>query len=237
MIHQSDFLAQLGSLPPFSEGIEVMAGQAIGIDAELNLAVLAVADGEAAQSARLAVEILMDDMQANLGSVTQSEAVKESPGVICLRESLANIEEYFCDEGLAPVSLAAIQLDECGVSSLMLSGRIAAYLRQPGEHRLSPAMPIALAGDASEEPLFLELSPHDESCILLLPARVDQAIGTDFTRLSLGRFCGTPDMLFRQLAIRSQRNGMNDPPSLLFASLRPGQKTVKKGFIGRLFHR
>lgn len=232
----SDFLAQFGATPHFDQGFLVDAGQVVAIDPGQRLAVLAVCARDDAEPARLAAEILLDDMKSNLGTVTQSDVDRESAAITCLRESLANIEEYLAEEGLGPVALAAVQVGERGDASLMLSGAIAAYLRKPGEHRLSPAMPIALAGDAAGEPLFLDLPAEGDSCLLLLPEPVDTAIGSDFIRLSLGRFCDTPEMLFRQLDIRGQRNGLKDPPCLLFARLREARKPAR-GWVGRLLHR
>ena len=229
------FLAQNEQGSRFGRGLEGDGPRVIAVDPSLGLAVLSLSSPEQARAARLAAEILLDDMQANLSGISQSELVEEAPGLLCLRESLANIGEYLREERLGEVSLAALQVDEQGRASLALTGEVACHLRNDRVQRLTSSSP-PLGGDETDEPLLFELPRGPVHSLLLLPQDEETAIGAEFVQISLGRFHEAPDMLLRQLSVRAQHNGLESSPNLLFASVK-AVEPVGKGLLGRFMKR
>ncbi len=232
------FLAQDADGQRFDRGLHGERGRVIGVDPDLGLAVLAwCADAESA-SARLAAEILLDDMQANLQSITHSEVVEEAPGLTCLRESLDNIAEYLREEGGDAVSLAALQIDEQGRANLALAGEVIALARRQPVLRLDagPSAPLGAADPA--DPLLIELPTEGLGCLLLLTMSDEAGIGPDYVQVSLGRFCDAPDMLLRQLGVRAQRQGLEHAPMLVHATLPESSLApARRGLFGRLLRR
>ena len=235
MISSPVFLAQDEQGSRFVRGLHGEGPRVFGLDPSSGLAVLSLSSPEQSRASRLAAEILLDDMQANLSSITQSELVEEAPGLLCLRESLANIEEYLHEEGLGEVSLAALQVDDQGRVSLALTGGMACHLRSDRVQRLTSSSP-PLGGGEAAEPLLFELPCGPGYSLLLLPQDEETAIGAEYVQISLGRFHDAPEMLLRQLSVRAQRNGMESAPSLLFASAE-AVESPGKGLLGRFMKR
>jgi hypothetical protein len=232
-----NFLAQDRAANRFVSGVAGDSGQVLGIDPDICLAVMAVAGGNQRESAELAMDILLDDMRTNLEQITISKAVDEAPGLVCLRESLVNIEEYLREEQLGEVSLAAVQIDEEGRVSLAAAGDLLFYLRGDKVLRLSAEETRPLgATEASSDPLLVELSVEQAACLLLLTAEDEAAIGMEFVKLSLARFCNTPEMLLRQLSVRGQRNKLARPPTALYVSA-VREESPKRGLLKRLRRR
>jgi len=229
------FLAQDEQGTRFDRGLQGDGRRVIGLDLSSGLAVLSLSSPEQARAARLAAEILLDDMQANLSTITQSELVEEAPGLLCLRESLANIEEYLQEEKLGEVSLAALQIDDQGRISLALTGRVTCHLKSDRVQRLTSGSP-PLGSDQAAEPLLVELPRETDYSLLLLPQDEEAAIEAEYVQVSLGRFHDAPEMLLRQLSVRAQRNGLESAPNLLFASAKAVEPSGK-GLFGRLMKR
>ena len=232
------FLAQGADGQRFDRGLHGERGRVIGVDPDLGVAVLAwCADAESA-SARVAVEILLDDMQSNLQSITLSEVMEEAPGLACLRESLDNIAEYLREQGGDAVSLAALQIDEQGRANLALAGGVVALARREPVLRLDAGSSAPLGAADPADPLLIELPAQGLDCLLLLPLADEAGIGPDYVQVSLGRFCDTPDMLLRQLGVRAQRQGLEHAPMLMHATLpEGGASPARRGLFGRLLRR
>ncbi len=229
------FLAQDERGARFERGLQGDGPNVVGLDPSLGLALLSRSAPQRARAARVAAEVLMDDMQANLSSVAQSEFAEEAPGLLCLRESLANIEEYLLEEQLGEVSLAALQVDEAGRISLALTGDVVCHLKSERMQRLVPGTP-PLGSGLPARPLLEELPRATTCSLLLLPQDEETAIGTEYVQVSLGRFHDAPDMLLRQLSLRAQRNGLETAPNLLFVSVEAGGP-ARKGLLGRFMKR
>ena len=230
------FLAQDPDGNRLDRGLHGERGRVLGLDPSIGLAVLTVASDADGRAARVAAEVLLDDMQANLASVTQSEVVDEAPGLICLRESLANIEEYLREEQQGEVSLGAVQIDDAGRISLALAGDLRCCLKQERVRCLGAESSRPLGAAEPAEPLLLELTLAQTPCLLLLPTADERVIDPEYVQLSLGRFCDAPEMLLRQLTVRGQRNGLVRAPSLLFAA-GEAEQGPKKGLFSRLVGR
>ena len=234
----TSFLAQDADGQRFDRGLHGERGRAIGIDPDLGVAVLACCSDAESAAARVAVEILIDDMQANLLPFTHSEVVEEAPGLTCLRESLDNIAAYLRGEGGDTVSLAALQIDEQGRANLALAGEVVALARQQPVLRLDAGSSAPLGAADPAEPLLIELAVEGLDCLLLLPLADEAGIGSDYVQVSLGRFCDAPDMLLRQLDIRAQRQGLEHAPMLVHARLLEKNPPLRRrGLIGRFLRR
>ncbi len=227
------FLAQGVDGKPVDRGVKIDPEVVMGLDQDHGLAVMALRHHGGGGSARLGMEILLDDMRQNLSSVSHGEIIGEAPGLICMRESLNNIGEFLRDRE-EEISLAAVHCDETGRITLAVAGDLDCYLKGSSVQRLTASSSSRLGGQDSADPLLLELDAEQAHCFLFLDTRETEFVGADFIMLSLGRFCDAPDMLLRQIAMRAQRNGLEHAPSLLYAF----PKREKTGFWERfLRHR
>ena len=223
-------IAQNGDAEMITQGIAVATVGAVGLDLQQGLVVLAHNSEQNQDDARLAVEILLDDMQLNLPSVLQeSESASAASG--CLKESVDNINEYLLTKnaqqspeiGHSSVSLIAIQFLKGQFSVLGTGDYNCLLLRQ---QKLS-----TLLDDVSKQESLLgvrtEISVRNTNAwfkagdvmVLLHPSVLD-AVGEEFVRVTLSRFADNLDMAIRQMNTRVAHAGLSHRPQLIICHIK-----------------
>lgn len=240
--------SQMPGQKNFSQGIYEGSVYVAGIDPSLGLMAISSSHpgGIEASPARMAMEILMDDMQTNIPQFVDEsvESKKSARGVNCLQESLDNINEYLYGQvgvqydstSVTATQLSAFQyLNGClsyilgaGIKCLLLNNNKLKELSNASSH---------LSGALGEKQLF-ESRVEEEALamgdILCIASVGDiNIIGEDFIRLTLSRFPNNLDTALRQINTKAIRKGMKEIPGIILCRI--NQETgLNKGWMGKL---
>ncbi len=240
--------AQMPGQKDFSQGIFETPAYVAGIDPSLGLMAISSSKTDSIEisPARLAMDILMDDMRTNIPQFIDETGGSKKPllAVNCLQESLDNINEYLYGQvgsqydstSAVSTQLSAFQYLN-GCLGYILGAGIKCFLLRNNELKELSNASSHLAGGLGEKPLF-ESRVEDEVLargdILLIASAGD--IGTieeEFIRLALSRFPMNLDTALRQINTRVLRKGMKQIPGIILC--RVNQDTgLKKGWMGKL---
>ncbi len=240
--------AQMPGYKNFTGGIIETPVYIAGLDPSLGLMAISSSPPVEleASPARMAMEILLDDMQTNIPQFIGNLADSKSSelGVNCLQESLDNINEYlygqvgiqFGSTSEVATQLSAFQYLNGNLSYILGAGIKCLVLRNNDLTELSNAS-SHLVGALGERPMF-ESRVEDEALVtgdILIIASVGDIsiIEEDFIRLTLSRFPENLDTALRQINTKSVRKGMNEIPGIILCRI--DQKIgLKKGWIDKL---
>ncbi len=226
-------IAQMPGQNEFVEGIYDAPAYVAGIDQSIGLmAISSSASTVETSPARMAMEILMDDMRTNVPQFAedQTESKIMALTVNCLQESLDNINEYLYSQvgrqydSTAAVStqLSAFQYLNgllsyvlgAGVKSLILRNNVLRELSNVSSH---------LTGALGEKPLFesrVETEALVTGDIIFIASSGDiSIIGEDFIRVTLSRFPKNLDTALRQINTKVARKGMPQIPGIMLCRI------------------
>ena len=232
----------------FSQGVFEAALYVAGIDPSLGLMAISSSHpgGTEASPARMAMEILLDDMRTNIPQFLDeiADSKNSDQGVNCLQESLNNINEYLYGQVGAQydsTSVVATQLSAFqylnGYLSYILGAGIKCLLLRNKELKELSNVYSHLAGALGEKPL-LESRVEDVALakddILFIASVGDiSTIEEEFIRLTLSRFPENLHTALRQINTRASRKGMKDIPGIIVCRI--NQETgLKRGWIDKL---
>lgn len=197
-------------------------------------------------SARVAVEILMDDMQTNLPQFASQLKGPEGSTLVkhCMQESIDNINEYLylkkrdsrTSQPDAWTSISAIQYKQGHLSyivtgefsCLLSSGREIVVLKQSRQGEAS----ILGENLAFETPVQSQAVSIGDILVIALQKDLDR-IELDFMRLTLTRFQNNLDMAMRQINTRASRNGLDRLPGMIIGRVEQ-PSSGKSGWLGKL---
>lgn len=241
-------VSQMPGQKKFDQGIFEGPVYVAGIDPSLGLMAISSSQpgGIEASPARMAMEILMDDMQTNIPQFVDEpvDSKKSAMGVNCLQESLDNINEYLygqVGEQYDSTSVAATQLSAFqylnGNLSYILGAGIKCLLLQNNKLKELSNASSHLAGALGEKPLF-ESRVEEEALamgdILCIASVGDiSVIGEDFIRLTLIRFPKNLDTALRQINTKATRQDMKEIPGIILCRINQ-QTGPKKSWMERI---
>jgi len=232
-----DFVNDIFECPEFVAGIEAEIGL---------MAISTSKPGIEISPARLAMDILFDDMQTNIPQFAEdaTESKFSALGVDCLQESLDNINEYlysqvgieFDSTSSVATQLSAFQYINGYLSYVLGAGVKCLLLRNNDLKELSNES-SHLAGALGEHPMFESRVKQEELMlgdILIIAASGDiNTIEEEFIRITLSRFPQNLDTALRQINTKVARKGMVKVPGIILC--RVNQETqFKRGWIGKL---
>jgi hypothetical protein len=241
-------LAQTGDDYPVSEGLSGHGPHMVAIDNQYSFFGLAEdltdADGTVA---RVALEILLDDVQTNLGSREFEQATEYEKHVLgsrCIEESFENINDYLMDQEFAQsgdaqhkgVAMSVMQVlhgqcsfvhaaEHCCI--LFRDGQLKFLNRaQDSADKVNTRLGVTQALNIQINQIALAAKDILLICNWQLLHYVDE----EFLRVTLARFEDTPDMAIRQINSRSSRAGMQQKPLLALVTLSAGAEKSKGWF-------
>ncbi len=219
-----------------------------GIDPSLGLIAISSSrpGGIEISPARMAADILLDDMRTNIPQFVNeiADSKNSGRGVNCLQESLDNINEYLYGQvgvqydstSVVAAQLSAFQYLNGYLSYILGAGIKCLLLRNNELTELSNAS-SHISGALGEKPL-LESRVEDialaKDDILFIASVGDiNTIEEDFIRLTLTRFPENLRTVLRQINTRTSRKGMKDIPGIIICRI--DQETdLKRGWIDKL---
>lgn len=232
----------------FEQGIFEGSVYVAGIDLSLGLMAISSSHpgGTEASPARMAMEILIDDMQTNIPQfVDETTDLKEPKmAVNCLQESLDNINEHlygqmgvqFYSTPVIATQLSAFQYLN-GYLSYILGAGVKCLLIRNNELRELSNDSSHLAGALGEKPQFESRVDHEALAmgdILCISSVGDiSIIEEEYIRLTLTRFPKNLDVALGHFNAQAGRKGMKEIPGMILC--RVNQETnLKKGWMSRL---
>ena len=235
--------AQIPGQKNLQPGIHATADQVIGFDSNLGLIAIATSPLSADSSpARIAIEILMDDMQTNIPQLkTHKRNINQaSLGANCLRESLENINEFLYEKTASQfdtthsvtTSITALQLLNGHLSYLAGPGQTILLFKNNNLKRLSNIVsrPIGDKPNYNSEIQQEVLSLGD---ILILTSIDDiKSVEEDFLRLTLSRFPENLDTVLRQINTKISHTGASQIPSIIICRVNQ-DADLKKSWISK----
>ena len=246
MAEQDDLtiVAQMPDHKDLQPGIHENADQVIGLEPDLGLIAISTSPlGTESSPARVAMGILMDDMQTNIPQIKSQMADngRASLGADCLQESLENINEYLYDQTASRfdttqstiTNITALQYLNGHLSFVIASGEKCLLFRNNKLKSISDTVSRPLGGkpNYNSKVLYEAMSLGD----ILFIAAIDDinTLETDFIRLTLSRFPENLDMVLRQLNTKISRTGARQIPSVVVCRINQ-ETSLKRGWIGKL---
>ncbi len=219
-------VAQIDNEQFSDKNIQVFAHDAVGINPQLGLMVLAAsADQGDSDAAAKSVEIMLDDMELNLKPTRQESRHIASEVSRCIAESLENINEYLCfqTERIASIetdrgiNLSVIQIQPNSISCGNI-GNLNCVLFSNNEIVMLNNDPVAEQKLGVNTSLQSKITEHDfvvgDILILSSPELMTQ-LGEDFVRVTLTRFNDNLEMAIRQINTRALHHGFKHKPTLI----------------------
>jgi len=221
-----ELVAQLGNEQFSDKNIQVAENEAVGINPELGLMVLAVSSSQNdSTAASKSVEIMLDDMELNLKSTSQDSRHIASEVSRCISESLDNINEYLCfqaernasfetDRG---VDLSVIQIQPDTISCGNI-GNLNCVLFSNNEIVMLNNESMAeqkLGINTSIESKIIEQDFAVGNILMLSAPELMTQLGEDFIRVTLSRFNENLEMAIRQINTRALHHGFKHKPALI----------------------
>lgn len=236
--------AQMAGQKDLQPGIHENVEQVIGFDPGLGLIALSNSSlPDDTSPARMAIEILKDDMQTNIPQLEDyfGDAGQASPGTNCLQESLENINEYLYDQTSsqfvsaqsATANVTALQYLNGHLSFIIGSGVKCLLFRNNKLKSISDHVSRPLGGKPNYNSEVLHETMAFGDVLFLATIDDIKTMGEDFIRLTLSRFPENLDMVLRQLNTKLSRAGASRVPGII--ACRINEETgLKKGWIGKL---
>lgn len=238
------FIIQTGHDISTENGIQSDGALSIGLDTLHGLLSMARGRSGDAAIAEKTLEILIDDMQLNLPTLQQKRGSK-SPEILCLQESLENINEYLLvyahERGLADtqwgVSLCAFQFSPSNVSCCVYGDFQAYHFREGQINALfTQEMNNHLLGrDTAFQAEACEQTLQKGDVLAMISRDAMTALGNEFLRLTMSRFSDNLEMAQRQINARAQHEGLPSKPE--FILLRVDQVESARKWLGGLIKR
>jgi hypothetical protein len=245
--HSVSIIAQTSKGEPISEGLIGNDSQWLLINNQYSL--LALADDkfdETGQSARLSIEILLDDIQTNLSSGEYEQASNFDKYVLatrCIEESCENINDYLlslsngAESAIGKgVALTVMQIINGECSFIQADEYCCLHfhegqLKNLNHNRNTDKFPQKLLGISDSLAIKasqLSLSVND--LLLICNDELLQYIDEEFLRVTLTRFQDSPQMAMRQITIKAQRSGMSTKPLLIIMLINQLEEKAKSWF-------
>lgn len=245
--HSTSILAQAGEGEPITDGLIGNGALWVGIDNQYSLFGLAEDKfDETGKSARLSIEILLDDVQTNLSSgefVQATDYEKHVLATHCIEESLQNINDYLVHlnspESPATrrgVALTVVQVIHGQCSILHAAEHCCLHFR---EGKLADlCLNTSLEENANtligmSESLTLninQLAVTANDQLLICNRELLKYADQEYLRVTLSRFQDSPQMAIRQITSKTQRSGMQVKPILGMVSINQTPEKSKSWF-------
>jgi len=228
-------------------GIYETADQVIGF--EPNIGLIAITTNPLnleSPPAKIAMEILMDDMQTNIPQLKtkMSNADQAILGANCLQESLENINEFLYEQTISQLStpqsrttsITALQYLNGYLSFIIGSGQKCLLFKNNQLKNISNAVSRPLGGKPNYDSKVLQETMSFGDILFIAAIDDVKTMQEDFIRLTLSRFPENLDTVLRQLNTKFSRTGASQIPSIIICRI--NQKTgLKKTWIGKLRNR
>ena len=244
-----NILAQLNDNEPVTEGMSEHGSKIIAINNTYSYFGLADdKDDSTARSARLALEILQDDIQINLSSREYAQATNYEKHVLathCIQESFENINDYLISQGnSAPasarhgVALSVLQVLHGECSFIHADEHCCLHFSEGKLNNLTQADSddgdsktlLGVSDNLNIKVKQLTLASSD--LLITCTHELLQCVTEEFLRVTVSRFLESPDMLLRQINSKAQRNGMQGKPLLIIVAIKMVDEKPK-GWFGR----
>lgn len=236
-----EITGQLSGRPISELAIQPAQDLVLGLQKDIGLIVLANNPNSTDQyAAHKAVEIMLDDMEFNLGSQIKNDSIKQTIASGCLHESIDNINDYFIDhdqlsteeQSTKGVSLTTIQIHDKGISCCMhgglahykfsnesfdLIGNKASMAKSLG---INPALSFTIDEQSLAVNDILFLAHHD----------LVEQLGHEFIRMTLSRFGDNLYMAIRQINARAAKTQTSQNSSFLLCR-KISEKKINKGWF------
>lgn len=244
-------LAQTSDGKLMNKGISDQGDNIIALDPELALlGLVRDVSEEEAEAARLAVDILLDDMQINLNSAEfekSSQWEQHSFAARCLQESYENINDFLIQQGQQQadksspptVDLTALQfiygqcsfiLSEAACCLHFHDGDISSLMSDTPAGNTVKTTHLGVSTDNAFEVGTFEVSTDD--LVMISSHELLKLLGQDFIRVTLSRFHDNAEMIIRQIISKAQRLGMSELPSIIIVTVLQTEPS-KKGWLER----
>jgi hypothetical protein len=204
-----------------------------------NLGLIAYAHGDddpGVDSTKLALEILLDDMQTNLHVDDYARAnrlKKQDIALACVEESYHNIHDYLIEQsapqktGAPKVSLSSLQIvtGRCqyllaeGLRCLRFSDDKLVDLTAKAESQAAAGVTLGQNEAPQFKPDVYNLDKADR--LLVTTGEIVDLVGLDYLRVTLSRFLDSPQTALRQIASKIRKGGLGDSPLLAIITLNP----------------
>ncbi len=243
-----NILAQLNDDEPVTDGMSEHGSKILAINNTYSYFGLADdKDDSSGSSARLALEILQDDMQINLSSREYAQATDYEKHVLatqCIQESFENINDYLITQGKSAaqnakhgVALSVLQVTHGECSFIHADEHCCLHFREGKLKNLTQT--DSAAGDQTRlgvsEDIQIkvkEVSLASSDLLITCTHELLQCVSEEFLRVTVSRFLESPDMLLRQINSKAQRNGIQGKPLLIVVSIKMVDEKPK-GWFGR----
>jgi len=236
--------AQMPGHKDLQPGIHESTDQVIGLAPDIGLIAVSTDPLKAQSSpARLAMDILIDDMQTNIPQLKSKmgDTGMASPGTDCLQESLENINDYLYD--LTASRFDTTQSTIANITALQyLNGYLSFTIGSGMNCFLFKNNKLKSISDSVSRPLGGKPNYNSKvqnkamsSGDILFIAAIDDItmLGEDFIRLTLSRFPDNIDMVIRQLNTKISRTDTREMPSIIICRINQ-EYNLKKSWIGKL---
>lgn len=241
MAEQDDLtiVAQMPDHEDLQPGIHESADQIIGFEPNLGLIAISTSPlGSKSSPARVAMEILMDDMQTNIPQL-KTQMGNTILGANCLQESLENINEYLYDQTASQfdttqstTTLTALQYLNGHLSFVIASGEKCLLFKNNQLNSISDIVSRPLGGKPNYNSKVLHEAMSLGDTLFIAAIDVINTLEADFIRLTLSRFPENLDMVLRQLNTKFIRTGARQIPSIVVCRVNQ-VIDLKKGWIGK----
>lgn len=242
-----NILAQVSEGELISEGMSGHGSQRVAINNAFSFFGLAEDKGDpTGQSAHLALEILLDDIQTNLSSREYEQATeyeKHVQGTQCIEESFENINDYLITQGTNQssvekrgVALSVLQVIHGECSFIHADEHCCLHFRE------GKLMNLSQINSSDDDPKTLlgitetlhikinQLSMTSNDLLLSCSHDLFHYVTEDFLRVTLSRFMESPEMAMRQITSKAQRNGMQGKPLLIMVAVKKAAEKPKSWF-------
>ena len=236
--------AQMPGQKDLQPGIHESANQVIGLAPDIGLIAISISPLSTESSpARIAMEILMDDMQTNIPQLkSQIDDTDMTPlGTDCLQESLENINEYLYDQTASRFDTTQSAI--ANITALQyLNGHLSFVIGTREKCLLFKNNTLKSISDSISRPLGSKPNYHSKVLHetmslgnILFVADTDDidALGEDYIRLTLSRFPENLDMVLRQLNTKICRAGARQIPGIILCRINQ-ECNLKKSWISML---
>jgi hypothetical protein len=229
-------LAQASEEDPISGGLIGNGPQWVTIDKKFTL--FAVAEDKSDESgklARLALEILLDDIQTNLSSGEYDQATDYEKHVLatrCVEESFENINDYLISQSSSGVSgsrkgvaLTVMQVIHGQCSFINADVHPCLHFQEGKLYKLNHHISadrfdkgvLGISESLAIKSNQLVVSAND--LLLTCSQELLKHVDEEFLRVTLTRFQDSPQMAMRQITSKAQRSGMQGKPLLIIMAI------------------